>query len=153
MSSLLMERTNAVLTAHTEWLPGVQLRHFSPICAVHIEDCEGWWLTIVVAQWQSISCTSQLSWVRFPATAGLFTFLYFCLITSKFLFFFYLHFYILLSLHAFWHTTFWSLRSYEPLFCTLGIKCYCNTVDHTYSLSIVKPYTQVTGVFGKVLTS
>ena len=39
---------------------------------------------VVIAQWQSTGCTSQVSWVRFPATAGLFTFLYFCLITSKF---------------------------------------------------------------------
>ena len=34
-----------VLTAHAGWLPGVQLRHFSTTCAVHIEDCEGWWLS------------------------------------------------------------------------------------------------------------
>ena len=35
------------LTVHTEWLPGVRLRHFSPTCscAVYIEDCEGWWLS------------------------------------------------------------------------------------------------------------
>ena len=30
-----------------------------------------------VAQWQTTGCTSQLSWVRFPVTAGLFAFLYF----------------------------------------------------------------------------
>ena len=41
---------------------------------------------VVVAQWQSTGCTSQVSWVRFPAAAGLFTFLYLRLITSKFLF-------------------------------------------------------------------
>ena len=39
-NSLLMERIfrltpNGVLTVHTEWLPGVQLRHFGPTCAVH----------------------------------------------------------------------------------------------------------------------
>ena len=34
---------------------------------------------VVVAQWQNTGCTSQVSWVRFPAAAGLFTFL----ITSK----------------------------------------------------------------------
>ena len=28
-----------------ECLPGVRLRHFSTTCAVHIEDCEGWWLS------------------------------------------------------------------------------------------------------------
>ena len=32
---------------------------------------------VVVAQWQSTGCTSQVSWVRFPVTAGLFTFPYF----------------------------------------------------------------------------
>ena len=31
--------------AHTEWLPGVSLGHFSTTCAVHIEHCEGWWLS------------------------------------------------------------------------------------------------------------
>ena len=36
---------NRVLTAHTEWLSGVRLRHFSTTCAVYIEDCEGWWLS------------------------------------------------------------------------------------------------------------
>ena len=50
MGSLLMKRIfrstpNGVLMAHAEWLPGVWLRHFSTICAVHIEDCEGWWLS------------------------------------------------------------------------------------------------------------
>ena len=33
---------NGILTADSEWLPGVWLRHFSPTCAVHIE---GWWLS------------------------------------------------------------------------------------------------------------
>ena len=36
---------NRVLTAHTEWLLGVRPRHFNTTCAVHIEDCEGWWLS------------------------------------------------------------------------------------------------------------
>ena len=31
--------------AHMQWLPGVQLKHFSTTCVVHIEDCEGWWLS------------------------------------------------------------------------------------------------------------
>ena len=34
-----------VLMAHTEWLPGVWLRHFCTTLALHIEDCEGWWLS------------------------------------------------------------------------------------------------------------
>ena len=38
---------------------------------------------VVVAEWQSTGCTSHVSWVRFPVTASLFTFLYFRLITSK----------------------------------------------------------------------
>ena len=78
MGSLFMERIiqstpNGVLTAHTEWLSGVRLRHFSTTYAVYIEDCEGWWLSgcrsSVAEHWQT-------SWVRFPAAARLFTFLY-----------------------------------------------------------------------------
>ena len=47
---LLMERIfrstpNGVLDAHTEWLPGVRLRHYSTTCAVHIQNCVGWWLS------------------------------------------------------------------------------------------------------------
>ena len=37
---------------------------------------------VVIAQWQSTGYTSQVSWVRFPVTAALFTFLYLWLITS-----------------------------------------------------------------------
>ena len=37
---------------------------------------------VVMAQWQSTGYTSQVSWVQFPATAGLFTFLYFSSKTS-----------------------------------------------------------------------
>ena len=33
---------SGVLMAHTEWLPGVQLKHS---VSVHIEDCEGLWLS------------------------------------------------------------------------------------------------------------
>ena len=83
---VLRLRKTLVLTAHTEWLPGVQLRHFSPTYAVHIEDCGAGGCPVVVAQWQSTGFTSQVSWVRFPAAAGLLTFLYFHLITSKYLF-------------------------------------------------------------------
>ena len=43
---LIMISTQYVLsTVQTKWLPSVRLRHFSPTCAVHIEDCEGWWLS------------------------------------------------------------------------------------------------------------
>ena len=79
MGSLLMERIfrltpKGVLMAHTEWLADVRLRHFSTTCAVYIEagGC-----LVVIAQWQSTGCTSQVSWVQFLAAAGLFTFLYF----------------------------------------------------------------------------
>ena len=34
---------------------------------------------VVVAQWQNTDCTSQVSWIRFPVTVGLFTFCYFCI--------------------------------------------------------------------------
>ena len=37
---------------------------------------------LIVAQSQSTDCTSQVSWVRFPVTAGLFTFLYLPLYTT-----------------------------------------------------------------------
>ena len=52
MGSLLMERVfqstsmefwQHILSGcrvHVQWL-----RHFSPTCVVHIEDCEGWWLS------------------------------------------------------------------------------------------------------------
>ena len=82
MGSFLMERIlrstpNGVLTTHAEWLPGVRLGD-----AVHIENCEGWWLSgrrsSVVEHWW---LKPELSWVQLPAAAGLFTFLYFCFIT------------------------------------------------------------------------
>ena len=45
---------------------------FSTICAVHIEDCEGWWLSgcrgSVAEHWQ---LKPEVSWVRLPAAAGL----------------------------------------------------------------------------------
>ena len=77
---------NRVLMAHAEWLPGVQLRHSVTTCAVHIEDCGGWWLSgcrgSMAEYWW---LKSEVSWVRLLVTAGLFTFLYFLLIiTSKF---------------------------------------------------------------------
>ena len=41
---------------------------FSTNCAVHIEDCEGCGgCMVVVAQWQSTGCISQVSWVQFLA--------------------------------------------------------------------------------------
>ena len=50
MGSFLMERifwltpNGGVLTAHTEWLPDVRLRHSVPsVQYSYIENCEGWW--------------------------------------------------------------------------------------------------------------
>ena len=77
-----------VLMAHTEWLPGVWLRHFCTTLALHIEDCDGvGGCPVVIAQWQSTDCTSQVSWVGFLATAILFTFLYLTSTSKKNLFF------------------------------------------------------------------
>ena len=60
---------------------------FSTTCAVHIEDCEGWWLSgycgSVAKHWR---LKTEVSWVQLPVTAGFFTFLYFHLITSKFIY-------------------------------------------------------------------
>ena len=55
MGSFLMERIlkltpNGVLTAHTEWLPGVRLRHFSTICAVYIKIVGVGGCLVVIAQ-------------------------------------------------------------------------------------------------------
>ena len=92
MGSLLMERIfrstpNGVLMTHIEWLPGVASEAFqSHLCSTYRGLCGAGGCPVVVAQWQSTGCTSQVSWVRFPAAACLFTFLYFRLITSKLLF-------------------------------------------------------------------
>ena len=46
---------------------------FSTTCAVHIEDCEGWWLSgchgSVAEHWR---LKPEVSWVRFPVAASLF---------------------------------------------------------------------------------
>ena len=61
---------------------------FSTICAVYIEDCEGWWSSgccgSVAEPWR---LKPEVSCVRLLATAGFFTFLYFRHITSKFIYF------------------------------------------------------------------
>ena len=55
---------------------------FSTTCAVHIEDCEGWWLSSchgsVAEPWH---LKPEMSWVQLLATDGLFIFVYFHLIT------------------------------------------------------------------------
>ena len=54
---------------------------------VHIEDCEAWWLSgcrgSVAEHWR---LNPEVSWVGLPAAAGLFNFLCFRLITSKFIY-------------------------------------------------------------------
>ena len=53
INRILRSIPNGVLTAHTEWLPDAWL---SPTCAVHVEDCGGWWLFVcrssVAEHWQ-----------------------------------------------------------------------------------------------------
>ena len=72
---------SVVHLAATQYVP-------SELCAVYIEDCEGWWLSgccgSVAEHWR---LKPEVSWVRLPATAGFFIFLYFRLITSKFIYF------------------------------------------------------------------
>ena len=67
MGSFLMERIfqstpNGVLTVAARCVTEA----FSTICAVHIEDCEGWWFNCpdAVAQWQSTQarCPGFDSW-------------------------------------------------------------------------------------------
>ena len=79
---------NGVLTAHTEWLVGVYWGIQYHLCSTYKVLC--WWLSgcrgsvaeqCMVAQ--SHRCSGFDSQV---ATVGIFTFLCFCLITSKFLF-------------------------------------------------------------------
>ena len=64
--------------------PAVRLKFSS---AVHIEDCEGWWLSccrgLVAEHWW---LKPGVAWVRLLVTAGLFTFFYLHLITSKFIY-------------------------------------------------------------------
>ena len=59
----------------------------APVTRVHVEDCESWWSSgchgSVAEYWQ---LKPGMSWVWLLATASLFTFLYFCLIASKFIY-------------------------------------------------------------------
>ena len=45
--AVLVARRNKVLMVHTQWLPGVQLKHFSTTCVVHIQKIvrAGAWLS------------------------------------------------------------------------------------------------------------
>ena len=74
-----------VLNASVAQLAAIQYVPSELRCAVHIEDCQGWWLSdcrgSMAEHWR---LKPEVSWVRLPATAGLFTFLYFRLITSDF---------------------------------------------------------------------
>ena len=73
MGSFLLETIfwstpNGVLMAHTEWLPGVQLRHFSTTSTIYrlwglvVSSCRG----LVAERWR---LNPEVSWVRLPATA------------------------------------------------------------------------------------
>ena len=48
--------TYYILPQYIEWLLGVRLRHFCTTCAVHVEDCGGWWLS---CQWQRLNVTTN----------------------------------------------------------------------------------------------
>ena len=52
---------------------GCATEAFSTTCAVHIEDCEGWWLSgcrgSVAEHWR---LKPEVSWFRLPVAAGLF---------------------------------------------------------------------------------
>ena len=89
MGSFLMERifqsTPMKFTQYIRVAARCATEAFSTTCAVHIEDCKDWWLSgchsSVAERWR---LKPEVSWVRLLAAAGLFTFLYFHLITSKF---------------------------------------------------------------------
>ena len=63
------------------------LPHTGNKCAVDIENCEGWWSSScrgsVAEHWQ---LKPEMSWVRQRTATDFFTFLYFHLITSKFIY-------------------------------------------------------------------
>ena len=95
---------NRVLTAHSEWLPGVETEAFSTTCAVYGEDCEGWWLpggrSLVAEHWQlkpeALGSISGDCW--------LFTFFSFVPKLTN-----YLHFPIMFKEHlVFLHITCWK---------------------------------------------
>ena len=89
MGSFLMERISGQpLTNFLQHiLSGCQVCDRHLCSAYNIEDCEGWWLSgchgSVAEHWR---LKPEVPWVRLPVTADLFTFLYFYLITSKFLY-------------------------------------------------------------------
>ena len=74
----------------TEWLLDVRLRHSVPPVQYmwRIVRVEGWWLSgccgSLAEHWW---LKPEVSWVRLPVIAVLFTFLYFHHITSKFIYF------------------------------------------------------------------
>ena len=79
---------NGVLTDGTYWVAarcatGIQYH----LCSIH-RRLWGWWSSgccgSVAERWR---LKPEVSWVQLPVTAGFFTFLYFRLITSKFIYF------------------------------------------------------------------
>ena len=64
MGSFLMERIlrstpNGVLKAHTEWLPGVQLRPLVPLAQYILKIARAGGCLAVVAQWQSTAAQTR----------------------------------------------------------------------------------------------
>ena len=77
MGSLLMERIFLSTPNEVRWhiLSGCQVmwpRHFSTTCAVQIEDCEGWWLSVchssVAEHWHGVlnSIPGEYQSFQFP---------------------------------------------------------------------------------------
>ena len=68
-----------ILTAHTERLPGVQLRHSVPPVQYVQRDCEGWWLSgcrdSMAEHWR---LNPEVSWIWLPAPFR--RLLHFCII-------------------------------------------------------------------------
>ena len=56
---------------------------FSTTCAVHIEDCDGWWLSGCHGSVEALVAQARGVLTAILATAGVFIFLSFCLITPK----------------------------------------------------------------------
>ena len=76
-----MKEVKRPAVAGSGW-PDVQLRHSYYLCRiVMVVGCPAVVAHAVAEHWQ---LKPEVSWVRLPVATGLFTFLYFHLITSKF---------------------------------------------------------------------
>ena len=122
---------------------------------IGIEDCEGWWLSgccrSVAEHWR---LKPEVSWVQLPVTAGFFTFLYFRLITSKFIYFqreARCSEHLEWVNHSAWVLSWWREFSGRPLMefwwhilggcqvCDWGIQCHlCSTYRGLWGLVVVQ---------------